>query len=313
MRKFFSLYLVAVMMLTVSSFSFTEQHGQSRQEADVTRKMAPPYYTGVLQLEPREVGEEIKMCPVLKVNGKTYRLRTYTESSCKEAIDNCKPGDRCVVRGEVGSEGDLFAEEFTSFSKGEKAPAVKAERLTRKTASGSEFKRASEEDLNAAGIKDSKKFGEAWEDPSDMIWSDTAKKEDGSPLFMNHKDAEAYCKSLGAELPSGWPEDLNGKHGFPNKDSDFVRLRKYMAAEYAAGYDTPKGYAGQILPNLTTINEQGEILSRWHWSSSVHTDSNYAYVFDGRFGDVGYSNRSDDDHSVDIDYSVRCVVRAALL
>jgi hypothetical protein len=308
MHKVFSIYLVTVMMLTVSSFSFAEQHGQGRQEADVTRKVAPPYYTGVLQLEPREVGEEIKMCPVLKVNGKTYRLRTYTESSCKEAIDNCKPGDRCVVKGEVGSEGDLFAEEFTSFSKGEKAPAVKAERLTKKTASGAEFKRASEEDLKAAGVKDPKKFGEAWEDPSGMIWSDIAKKEDGSPLFMIHKDVEAYCKSLGAELPSGWKEDQNGKHGFANKDSDFVRLRKYMGAEYAAGYDTPKGYTAQILPNLTTTSEKGEILNRWwHWSSSVHPDDTEgAYLFNGRDGDVDVVFRSNGHY-----FSVRCVVRAA--
>ena len=300
MRKVFSIYLVAVMMLTVSFFSFAEQHG--RQEADVTRKVAPPYYTGTLQLEPREVGEEIKLCPVLKANdGKTYRLRTYTESSCKEAIDKCKPGDRCVVKGKVGSEGDLFVEEFSSLSREEKAPAVKeAKQLTEKTASGAEFKRASEEDLRAAGIKDKdmKKFGEAWVDPSGMIWSDIAKKEDGSARFMNDQDAEDYCKSMGAELPSGWQEDQNGKHGFPNRDSDFVRLRKYMGAEYAAGNDKPERYKAEILPNL----------NGWHWSSSVHpvyTDD--AYVFDGRDGYVYNGVRSLVYYSL----SVRCVVRAA--
>lgn len=307
MRKVSSIYLIIAMLLTVSSFSFAEQHGQSRQEADVTRKVVPPYYMGVLQLEPREVGEEIKMCLVLKVNGQTYQVRTYAESSCKEAIGNCKPGDPCVVKGEVGSKGVLFAEEFTSFSKGEKAPAVKAERLTKKTVSGAEFKRVSKKVLKAAGVKDPKKFGEAWEDPSGMIWSDIIKDDDGSPLFMNQRSAEPYCKSLGAELPSGWQEDQNGKHGFPNWDSDFVRLRKYMGAEYAAGYNSPKGYTAQILPNLTITNERGEISSRWYWSSSVHPYYfSYAYVFYGYYGGVVFNSRS-----YGLNGSVRCVVRAA--
>ncbi len=188
----------------------------------------------------------------------------------------------------------------------QQAPAPEARRLTKKTASGAEFKRASEEDLKAAGIKDPKKFGEAWEDPSGMIWSDIAKKEDGSPLCMNHIDAEAYCKSLGAELPSGWQEDENGKHGYPDKDSDFVRLRKYMGAEYAAGHDTPQGYAAQILPNLTRINEEGEVLNRWYWSSSETDGTDFAYIFTDRDGDVGYGIRF-----FSYGTSVRCVVHAA--
>ena len=297
MHKIFSV-LVAVMALTVPVISFADDlHTKSnRQEADVTRKVAPPFYTGVLQLEPRKDGEEIKLCPVLKVDGKTYRLRTYTEKSCKESIDSCKPGERCVVKGEVSSEGDLFAEEFTSFAKGEKAPVVKEERLTKKTKSGAEFKRVSEEELHALGIKDTKKFGEAWQDPSGRIWSDIAKKEDGSALNMNQKDAETYCKNLGAELPSGYIEDQNGKHG--GKDSDFVALRKYMGAKSLAGYGAPEGYAPEILPNLTG----------WNWSSSVLPDNtNFAYDFDGRDGLVSHYYRSSSFSF----YGVRCVVRAS--
>ena len=298
MHKIFSV-LTAVMMFTVSVVGFAEDsHTKpNRQEADVTRQVAPPFYTGILQLEPREMGGDVKLCPVLKVDGKTYRLRTYTENSCKEAIDSCKPGELCVVKGEVNTEGDLFAEEFTSFAKGEKAPVVKEERLTKKTKSGAEFKRVSEEELLALGIKDTKKFGEAWQDPSGKIWSDIAKKGDGTPLKMSQRDAETYCKNLGAELPSGYPENQNGTNGFPNKDSDFVALRKYMGAKSMAGTGVPEGYEPEILPNLTF----------WNWSSSVHSGlSNYAYFVDGRDGVVSLLIRSND-----YAFAFRCVVRAA--
>ena len=254
MRKSSGFYPVMFVGLFVfCALGFAESH--QGNEADVTRKVAPPYYTGVLKLQPREV-----------------------------AIDNCKPGDRCVVKGEIGSEGDLFAQEFTSFSKGEKGPVVKEERLTKKTASGSEFKRVSEEELKRLGIKDSKKFGEAWEDPSGMIWGDIVKKEDGSPHYMNHKDAIDYCKSIGADLPSR---------------EDFVRLREYMGAKPGRS----DGYAPQILPNLT-YTDKGETYSRYFWSSSVRPDfSNSAYVFNGRLGDFDTGYRSYDVYYL----SVRCV------
>ena len=148
---------------------------------------------------------------------------------------------------------------------------------TRKTASGAEFIRASEEDLKAAGVRDLEKFGEAWIDPSGMIWGDIAKNEDGSPLFRELGFAETYGKSLGAELPSGWQEDQNGKFKIPNRDSDFVRLRKDMGAQYAVGSNSPGGYTPQILPNL----------NRWHWSPSVYRDdSTFGYFFYGHGGDL---------------------------
>lgn len=70
-----------------------------------------------------------------------------------------------------------------------------------------------------------------------------------------------------------------------------------MGAEYAAYSGNPKGYTAQILPNL----------ERNYWSSSVHPyNTDYAYYFNGRDGDVDYGTRSNGSY-----VSVRCVVRAA--
>ena len=165
----------------------------------------------------------------------------------------------------------------------------------KETKTGYKFRKVSQEQLKSLGVKDPKKFGESWEDPSGAVWSGIAKHDNGSLKTDDHVEAERYCTSLGAELPSGWPEDFNGKQGFPNHDSDFVRLRKYMGAEYAARYDTPKRYTAQILPDLL----------HWHWSSSVHPDfTTYAYGFNGAYGDVDLGFRKTDINY----YSYRCVV-----
>lgn len=219
--------------------------------------------------------------------GKTYQVSDQCDETCLKAINECEDRQICKIKAEFleGQDASVVVKKFEVIS-GE----------TKKTDAGAIFTRVSPDDLKTLGIKDLSKFGEAWKDPSGLVWGDVAKDEKGNIRRMNHKDAESYCKSLGAELPTGYLEEKNGKNGFPNHDSDFVRLRKYMGAESLAGYGAPKGYGPQILPNL---KEGG-----WEWSSSVHpANSDNAYDFDGRSGDIYYGHR---DYSLNV--SVRCVV-----
>ena len=136
-----------------------------------------------------------------------------------------------------------------------------------------------------------------------MIWGDMVKQEDGSPLFLNQRDAESYCENIGAQLPSGYLENLNGTNGFPDRDSDFVRLRQYLGGQPTPGLEGPKGYKPQFLPNLAERG-RGEIWDRFFWTSSTHYDNpRVNYVFRGKKGGfVGYFR----DHAEMV--SVRCVV-----
>ena len=192
----------------------------------------------------------------------------------------------------------------------------------RKTKTGQEFQRVSEDVLRKAGVKDvaacvgkDGKFG-AFEEPSQkdkagtpLIWcGDVARDKDGKVRTMNHADADAYCKSIGASLPTGYFESRNGKNGFPDQDSDHVRLAKLMGATDSEG----KGYSPYVqgsttqtvLPNLTTYEENRWNTTRWFWSSSVYPDSPWdAYVFYGRLGNAGYRYQY---HASFV--SVRCVV-----
>ena len=131
------------------------------------------------------------------------------------------------------------------------------------------------------------KLGEAWRDPSGMIWGDIVKNKDGSARLMNQKDAIDYCKSIDLELPSS---------------KDFVRLREYMGAKSGSNAD----YAPQILPKLT-YTEDGAIFGHLFWSSSAYSPYNslYAYYFDGYSGSVDYGFRRFGD------YSARCVAPCA--
>ena len=145
---------------------------------------------------------------------------------------------------------------------------------TRRTTTGAVFTRVEREG-----------FGEAWRDPSGMIWGDIAKNADGSIRHMDQYQATEYCQSLGAQLPSR---------------EDFVRLREYMGARSG----TYEGYSPQVIPNLTR-NEGGRTYSNYFWSSSVPPDvSDYGYHFHGRDGDIGYAARYYDD-----DGAVRCAAR----
>jgi len=138
------------------------------------------------------------------------------------------------------------------------------------------------------------KLGEAWRDPSGLIWGDIVKNEDGKvarmiqsseymkqigkPLPDGKLGAEEYCKSIGARLPS---------------IEEFTQLREYMGARSG----TNEGYShhdDKILPNLRGY---------WFWSSSVNPyNTDNAYDFSGTNGYI-----YDDNRIINND-AVRCVV-----
>jgi len=166
---------------------------------------------------------------------------------------------------------------------------------TRRTTTGAVFTRV-----------ERKGFGESWRDPSGMIWGNIAKNADGSIRHMSQYQAFDYCLSMNpdsserdrirAALKAGRDP---GRGVYLPRREDFVRLREYMGARSG----TYEGYTPQVLPNLTR-NEDDRTYSNYFWSSSVHPDdSNYAYDFTLRYGDIYNDNRDDDDGTV------RCVAR----
>jgi len=114
MFRFITFFWSFVMACTVCIHGFSEGPlATHREEADLTRPVISSF-EGVFEREERRIGEDLRLCPVLKSKDKSYRIRTYTDSACKEAIKNCKAGTPCVIRGELSSDGDLWAEEFSS-------------------------------------------------------------------------------------------------------------------------------------------------------------------------------------------------------
>jgi len=286
MRNFFGLYsLTLVGMLAFSISSFAEQPVvPGSHELKVSRPTANPILEGTVVIKAVDLKEDSPFLRVKTTDGssKDYLIKTCDET-CQKSINACKGGEQCSIRGRIDESAPSIMAEFVRVG----ATAITgAETKTTKT--GHVFTRDTS----------NPKLGEAWRDPSGMIWGDIVKKADGTPHFMNHKDATAYCKSIGAELPSGWQSSQNKSNGGQN--SDFVRLREYMGAT-SGSYD---GYTPRVVPNLTHV-QGGETGSRYFWSSSVlPDDSNYAYVFDGRYGAFDDGNRV-----YDAGYSVRCVAR----
>ena len=132
-------------------------------------------------------------------------------------------------------------------------------------------------------------LGEAWRDPSGMIWGDIVKNDDDSIRYMDQYQAPTYCESIGARLPSR---------------ADFARLRGYMGATTAASESSGSGYTPQVLPNLYRTAD-GLSVGNYFWSSSVHPDFSYeAYYFVGRSGVIYNYYRSFYSN-----VAVRCVVR----
>ena len=119
-------------------------------------------------------------------------------------------------------------------------------------------------------------LGEAWRDPSGMIWGDMVPDLAGYPYkfpMTTHEKALNYCKSIGAGLPSV---------------KDFTRLREYMGA--AAG--SANGYKPQVLPNLVYVEKNERPDGQTFWASEIHPkyDSN-AFLFNGENGTITHAFR----------------------
>ncbi len=125
-------------------------------------------------------------------------------------------------------------------------------------------------------------LGEAWRDSNYVVWGDV--RNDGSNVIVtNQAQAEEYCISLGAKLPSA---------------EDFVRLKIGMGASHQN--PTIMGdYRPQILPNL---NVQFSV-----WTSTVKELDNgekEAITFQGMMGRFDQRN---------VQYNqagVRCIISA---
>jgi len=277
MRKIFNhlfLALAVSLVCVPGRAQEVEKHEAKATPTPFIRASSNPSLTGTIISKAVDEKNDALFLRVKQSDGsiKDYLLDQKCDETCQKAINACKGGEQCSIRGKVDETAPSITPEFVRFGTGT-APIV--ETKTSKKADGTVVT-WTRDTSNA-------KLGEAWRDASGMIWGDIVKKDDGSPRFMNHKDATDYCKSIGAELPSR---------------EDFIRLREYMGAK--SGSD--EGYTAQVLPNLT-YTEKGQVNSRYFWSSSVHPDhSYYAYDFGGRFGYIGYYNRSFDNY-----YSVRCV------
>lgn len=138
------------------------------------------------------------------------------------------------------------------------------------TVTGAVYKRVVERPDLAA-------LGRSWRNPSDpdgLIWGDTVKLKDGSNHLMGFKDAEKYCQSIGARLPSM---------------EEFQKLAKDM------GYPDKPFYKPEFLPNLRHYT---------FWSSSIYEkDPIYVSSYIGKSGKLKWR------HLKEKDISVRCVAR----
>jgi len=120
-------------------------------------------------------------------------------------------------------------------------------------------------------ITDRPKLGEAWKDPSGLIWGDLVVSSNGKGIYMKHKEAEAYCQSIGARLPSSADYDHLSKF--------FYWGRKNLQSDFADS----NGFKQTILPHLDFIDNGG----RLYWSSTPSTSGHHFYVFDSIKGFVG--------------------------
>ncbi|MBY0370925.1 hypothetical protein K2X33_09580 [bacterium] len=101
------------------------------------------------------------------------------------------------------------------------------------TETGSSYSKLKSDELAAFGISDAKAFGQGWKDEKGVVWmGDVLRDADGKPKFMKQEDAEAYCKGIGAEVPTGWTYVEADKKG----ESDWERLFKSMGGDPEEDY-----------------------------------------------------------------------------
>jgi hypothetical protein len=271
----------------IAVFGIVGMWGAVALSEPVAERLSPPFYIGEFQRKFRSGEGPESWDAFLKSDQKTYALLTKHGDALSDSFWHARSGVRCVVKGEIDSDERLVVEAFTALYVGEEDPVLVEGKLTKLTANGSAFRRVSEADLKLAGVTDPKKFGEAWEDASGLIWGGAPKKLNGNLVTMNYERAQVYCNKLGAYLPTGWHEDQNGTNHFPNEDSDYVRFRKALGGGYAAGMEVPKGYIARVLADLIHLGPSGEELNQWFWSStSTPDESKRAYAFNGRSGQI---------------------------
>jgi hypothetical protein len=121
-------------------------------------------------------------------------------------------------------------------------------------------------------------LGVAYRDPSGLIWGELVKK-DGQIKVMKRKDAEKYCKSLGARLPT---------------IGEIKALGKFL------GKDSPRGYDPYLADGKTEVFPG--LASQWIWldasSAPSFDDTNAAW------GGEQMANGKDNNYN-----AVRCVTR----
>lgn len=116
-------------------------------------------------------------------------------------------------------------------------------------------------------------LGEAWRDPSGMIWGDIVRYRDGKIAEPDKPEAVRLCKEAGGELPTA---------------EDFERLRSY----FGATVESEKGFAPQVLPNFGTAKD-AKSAPRHFWTRTPPHDQSYAFVFDDRMGKLFTRHRLD--------------------
>ena len=123
-------------------------------------------------------------------------------------------------------------------------------------------------------------LGEAYRDPSGVIWGSAAIRE-GQIQTMNFWDADKFCKESGTRLPTIWEYD---------------QLARYL------GYETSQGYSPYLADGQTDF--LSALSHYWFWSSSTNGDETRAYLLTGSSGRTNSEmNLNWNDGSV----AVRCV------
>ncbi|MFZ4714192.1 MAG: hypothetical protein ACOYL6_10785 [Bacteriovoracaceae bacterium] len=126
-------------------------------------------------------------------------------------------------------------------------------------------------------------LGNAWRDENGLIWSDVKQDEDGSALLVKKSEAIAYCKSIGAQLPTV---------------KQFSSLSVFLGGTGKINDIGENKFVPQILPGLVTDNDK----STWTASDSQN-NGNREILFSSSNGYLYSIDTPSDDWL----RNVRCV------
>lgn len=131
-------------------------------------------------------------------------------------------------------------------------------------------------------------LGEAYRDPSGLIWGDIVKDKNGDTR-ITQTDGKKYCESIGARLPT---------------EQEFRNLQKYLAVKFnkitsympcvadRSNFDVLPGFSGS------------------HWWSSTEGDGTSAFLFQGPYRAMGRDGGQVHSYSSTFNFaSARCVRR----